>query len=571
MNERTVALDVADEHAAISKAWEQVNPEDLVRALREVPSKTRGRMLSKLKTPSSKVTSITARLLLTNLARATHQDRFRAADTITGSVVDNLGETADKATSMQDLADAVTAEARTSGQSIVVLAAVFGLVGDADRFAAVMAACRKAGYLGPELAALADSLLHAIKPGLASKAAEVAAPQVELSEHEPLEKVWEKAVASTGRLADDIGAGRLPADSDLEVLAQYAHVLSSQAERFEVETRVAAVQEAATRAEIDAAMADLADQLRRLAGPEDVSAGLSAVHAAADRVSTDRALADRLSRFLEVVSGSDNATRFQLARDLRGQPEPPSQELLDAAMLGMLRIAEEVQSSPATSEAQPAMSHHREPTPQLRQPQHESPANVDKAHAAVARLAHQADFETDTVSETEPTVGQTVGGEDVAASAVTLGHHPLTQVNGQDVGDARIGVAEPCESAGDAIVADLESAAVASVAATTSEERRDGVAAYGEEQAGAETGALAGAESAAVGEGQSAACDEPHTPGQLVDVDVLTRDKCGLTLANLIEARRFSLAYHLALGLGHDVRAAVLAEAALAEGVRHSA
>ncbi len=78
-------------------------------------------MLSKLKTPTSKVTSLTARLLLTNLARGTHQDRLRAADIIAGPVADELGERADKATSMHELTDVVVVEAKTSGQSIVSL------------------------------------------------------------------------------------------------------------------------------------------------------------------------------------------------------------------------------------------------------------------------------------------------------------------------------------------------------------------------------------------------------------------------------------------------------------------
>ena len=174
MNEHSAALDLADEHAAISKAWEQVSPEELVRALRQVPSKVRGRMLSTLKTPTSKVTSLTARLLVTNLARATHRDRLRAADTIAGQAADELGESADKATSLEELTDAVLVEAKTSGQSIVVLAAVCGLVGETDRFAPVMAACRDVGYLGPELTTLADSLVEVAEARLASNAAKAA-------------------------------------------------------------------------------------------------------------------------------------------------------------------------------------------------------------------------------------------------------------------------------------------------------------------------------------------------------------------------------------------------------------
>jgi len=552
MNERTTALDLTDEHAVISKAWEQVNPEDLVRAMRDVPSKARGRMLSKLKTPSSKVTSLTARLLLTNLARGTRQDRFRAADTIAGPVADNLSESADKATSPQELTDAVVMAAENSGKSIVALAAVYGLVGDADRFASVMTACRDVGYFGPELAAVAD----AAEARLASKTAEVGTPEPEIRE-EPLEKVWERAVAANSRLSDDIGAGRLPADNDLKVLARYADLLSSEAERFGVQATVVAVGESAKRAELDAALAGLADQLRRLAGPEDVTPGLAAVHAAADEVSIDPALADRLGRFLEVVSGSDNAARFQLARALRGQPEPPSQELLDAAMLGMLHIAERVQNSDVSPETEPVTPAEREPTAKSGQAQHETLLGVDAASAARAPFTSHPDVEAEPVTEK-------VGDE----SAVTPASEQSAQVDGQDAVIETVAVAEAGGQAAGAFTDDLESAAAPPMVATALGEVRDDEPEVGEEQAAITTEAES---PLAVQREPTDGNETPRSPQVVGANEVSTGEECARALAQLINSRRFSLAYHLALALGQDVRAAVLAEAALAEGVRRSA
>jgi len=565
MNERSAALDLADDHAVISKAWEQVSPEELVRALRLVPSKVRGRMLSKLKTPTSKVTSLTARLLLTNLARGTHQDRLRAADIITGPVADELGERADKATSMHELTDVVVVEAKTSGQSIVVLAAVCGLLGETDRFAPMMAACRDVGYLGPELAGLADSLRKVAEARLSSKAAEAAASELETSGPEPLEKVWEQAVAATGRLSEDIGAGRLPADNDLKLLSQYTDVLSSEAERFRVEATVAAVREATTRAERDAV---LADQLRRLAGPEDVTAGLAAVHAAADQVSVDQTIADRLGRFLEVVSGSDNAARFHLARALRGQPGPPSQELLDAAMLGMLHIAEQVQSSHVTSESEPVPPAEAEPVAKPRDARPKAPLDIGNASPARAPFTGRPDVEAEPAAEMAPAVGETLAGEAVAEPAVTSAPEQRAQRNTQDTDGETVAVAD----AGAPAVEDLESAAVPPTVATARGEVRASQAEVDENQGAitAKTPTEAGSPPAV--EAEQAAGGQKQRQVEVLDAsEVLAREECSRALTQLISGQRFSLAYHLARALGQDLRAAVLAEAALAEGVRRSA
>jgi hypothetical protein len=568
MNEHSAALGPADEHAAISKAWEQVSPEELVRALRQVPSKVRGRMLSTLKTPASKVTSLTARLLVTNLARATHRDRLRAADTIAGQAADELGESADKATSLEELTDAVLVEAKTSGQSIVVLAAVCGLVGETDRFAPVIIACRDAGYLGPELITLADSLVEVAEARLASNAAKAATSGLETSEHEPLENVWERAVAATGRLTEDIGAGRLPADSDLDLLWQYTDVLSSEAERFGVGATVAAIREAATRAEQDAALAGLADQLRRLAGPEDITAGLAAVHAAANQVSVDRTIADRLRRFLEVVSGSDNEARFQLARTLRGQPEPPSQDLLDAAMLGMLHIAEEIQDGHVTRETKPIPPAEAEGTAKPGKAQRVVPLDVGNASQVRPPFTGHSDVEPDPVAETAHDVGETLDGDTVAERSVTSAPEQLAQENGQDADSEVFAVV----GAGVPTADDLESSPAPLALTAGPGEVQDRQAAVNKGQTATTTRAPTEAEPPSAVEAEPAAGDETQRSLEVLDAcEVLTREECSRALTRLISDRRFSLAYHLARALGQDVRAAVLGEAALAEGVRHSA
>ena len=73
-------------------------------------------------------------------------------------------------------------------------------------------------------------------------------------------------------------------------------------------------------------------------------------------------------------------------------------------------------------------------------------------------------------------------------------------------------------------------------------------------------------------ETEPAAGDEKQRQVEVLDAsEVLTREECSQALTQLISGQRFSLAYHLARALGQDLRAAVLAEAALAEGVRRSA
>ena len=389
-----------------------------------------------------------------------------------------------------------------------------------------------------------------------------------MSEHEPLENVWERAVAATDRLSEDIGAGRLPAVSDLDLLSHYTDLLSSEAERVGVEATVAAIREAATRAKQDAALAGLADQLRRLAGPEDVTAGLAAVHAAADQVSVDRTIADRLSRFLEVVSGSDNAARFQLARTLRGQPEPPSQELLDAAMLGMLHIAEEIQNSHVTPETEPVPPVVAERAVKPGQAQREVPLDIGNASQARPPFTDHPDVEPEPVAETSPTIGEPLDGETVAEHAVTSALEQPAHGDEQDADSETVAVV----GAGALTADDLESAPGPLTVTAAPGEVQDHQAEVGEEQAVTTAGAPTEAEPSPAVEAEPAAAAETQRSVEVLDAcEVLTREECSRALIQLISDRRFSLAYHLARALGQDVRAAVLGEAALAEGVRHSA
>ena len=534
MNELTDSLDLTTEHTAVTKAWEQVIPEELAKALRAVPAKIRGRMLSRLKTPSSKLTSLTARMLVTNLGRGTHLDRYRAGETITGPVIKTLGEITDEAVDLGEIIDAVAEEAAKWGPSIVVVAAVCGLVNETERFAPVIVACRDAGFLGPELTGMADNLADAAAAHLAGNAGTAVSDEPgEVSDEEPLEKAWEKAVAAAGRISDEVGAGRLPGEADLALVTHYAALLTDKADRFSVEATLAAVSAAATRAEADAATEALASRLRRLAGPPNVAFALSDLYAAVDQLPSDRVLAERLGRFVDVVSGSDNTVRLALAGELRGQPAPPSQELLDAAMLGMLHFADE--DRPAGS--QPAGGRS------------DTDGEDTTATAGPARQESLLDVQAASAPGT-----LFRGHPDVDSGPAEPETPPIDRTASTPLGDAGLERPERPGPAGDeATPADADS--------PPSESAANG----GEVEVAepAPTGAVAGP-AELIGD------EDDYSGPEEEESETPTGEECAQTLARLVAGRRFSLAHHLSQAIGQDLRAAVLSEAALAEGVRRS-
>lgn len=554
MSEGTAAIDSAAEHAVITKAWEQVNPEELVRAMRNVNPKVRGRMLSRLKTPSSKLTILTGRLLLTNLARAAHTDRLRAAETIARPVADTLGDLSDGVASLAELTEELTAEAKTSGPSIVVLATAWGVIADTPRYTRLLVACRDAGYLGPELARMADTLANAAARR-AANAEEGVDDEDDVFGDEPLAELWERAAEATGRLADDIRAGRLPNDADVGLVSHYASSLSSEADRFGVEATVSAVGEAATRAELEAV---LADRLRRLAGPEDVAAGLAAIHAAAEQVSADRVLAERLSRFLDVVSGSDNAARLRLARTLRGQPEPPSQEVLDAAMLGMLHFAATaVDTKPGERAVAPDEQGEELTSGQARQDSLLDERNASGAGTLFSQCLEVKGVDVETLAaveeatDTEPEVEP----RSMAASALAAGP------GGAEIAGELVDASAPERQIAEASTEQPGEIAAAPTGGTHP--------AKAEENAAEASGeGMLSAKPPGSGPKQETPVEAVDRPADGLARETLSERECASTLARLVADRRFSLGHHLAQALGQDVRAAVLAEAALAEAVR---
>ncbi|MBV9662170.1 MAG: hypothetical protein JO337_13530, partial [Acidimicrobiales bacterium] len=272
MSDLSDGIGLTLEHAAMARAWEQVNPEELVDALRAMPAKVRNRLLSSLKTPSAKVTPISARLLATNLARASYQDRFRAADIITTPVTDTLGDEVDKVSNRQEACDVVAEVARSWGPTIVVLTAVCGVITDPDRYAAVLVACADAGYLTGELADIAGMVTDVADERLAANASSL---QATMGAEASLEDIWQGAVQAAVRLSADVAGGVLPDEDDIATVERYAARLAVEAAGYGVEPTVRAVGTAEVRAELDAAVADLASRLGRLTGPDDVADALA--------------------------------------------------------------------------------------------------------------------------------------------------------------------------------------------------------------------------------------------------------------------------------------------------------
>lgn len=558
MTNLSAGIDLTLEHTAMARAWEQVNPEELVDALRAMPAKVRNRLLSRLKTPSAKVTVISARLLATNLARASYQDRFRAADTITSPVIDTLGEQVDKASNREEARAEVVEVAGTWGASIVVLAAVCGLITDADRFAPVLLACADAGHLSGELADIAAVISEAAETRLAANAASADVAADEPDEGEPLERLWEQAVEAVGRVSADLTGRGLPDVDDIGAIERYAARLVAEAERYGVEPTVSAVGIAEVRAELDAALADLASRLRRLTGPTDVADALVEVHEAAGRLAGDSVLAKRLGRFLDVVTGDDGLARLKLAGELRAEPSPPAGSLLDAAMIGLLHLAPE---GAAPRQPEPINDAEPESVGRASQP---SLLDADTASSAGTLFVGHPHAGTGPVPETAPVARPTESAPDdiltEAPAAPADGAVPEEQVEepaeepAEDAAldAASVPVDEPSGPGGNA--ATVEAPISAEVSGET------GVSAVNHVFEPQIRVASASETAAAPASAAPEPVAGPPSP-----------EECNETLARMIAGRRFSLAHHLAAALGHDLRAEVLAEAVLAHTVRRSA
>lgn len=577
MNDRDEAFGAAAQHNAISAAWEQVDADELVAVLRNMPSKLRNRMLSRLKTPASRVTPLTARLLLTNLARGNHANRFRAADTMVHPLVDAIADQAGGRAPA--LRSELEEHAEGWGRSIVVLAAVCGLVGDFDRFAGVLAACAELGWLSGELGALAGPV--------AAYAAEHT--QADDGEAEPLEQLWEEAKTAAVRVATDVVAGELPDPDDLTRITTYAETLAAEADVWDATPTVDAVAAAAADGERAAALDRLAERLRRLVGTDALGDDIAEVRAAAERLGDDPELAERLDRFLTLVDAADPAERFSLSRELAGAPRPPSEQLRDAAMVGLLSIAED-----AAAEADQAPAGVQQTLLEATDAAGAGTLFAGHSEAEAAGPLAEADQQPgDDVHGTDAMGGHgadAAGGQGADVGDPVDDGHPdaarsVTLTDGSDVlgGDGDHGTdATPPPAAGAAAVIDGETPAAGPAPGDDSPAAADGVVA-GDVQVGADpataddqggTGDVAPAAEArdgVAGARPAVAADAQVSEAAPTETAPDDEEECTTTLAALVAARRFSLAHHLAAALGQDVRAELFAEAALAEGVRRSA
>ncbi len=552
MTENDSGLGPDIEHAAISRAWEQVDSDDLMKALRKMPSKVRGRMLSQLKTPSSKITNMTARLLATNLARSRHQDRYRAADTLAGPLVDSLGDTADEVADLAALRQAIEEKAETWGRSIVVLAAVAGVVNETERFAPVLVACAEAGWLAGTLDELAATLADPAAQRLAERASEEGAD-------DKLEEVWERAGYAAVRVASAVNDGAVPKQDDLDVVDHYIARLTAEAERYQVEPTVAAVGAAVSRAELDAAVADLASRLMLLSGPDELAGELAEVRDAAAMLGDDAALVERLGRFLEVVSGQNPIVRLKLAGELRTQPSPPAGALLDAAMIGLLKMSDShsgatVITGPTAVPAAGDTKHAAVPASEATENAAglaDSDSGPDGAEPS-AESGEPRARTGETPSVTEPAEPGPAAAEhsdpEPPHRSERVGPRQRPATNAVDVGD---------QPPLDVAAATAEAPPAARQVRATAVEDTDDTATVEVVPAGP------------VGSGGTT--EEPAGDSAASTPEAPDGDECAHTLARLIAGRRYSLAAHLANALGQELRAEILAEAALAEGVRRAA
>jgi hypothetical protein len=352
-----------DNANALARSWQHVEREELAALLRSMPSKPRNRLLSANRTPSSKVSGTTARLLVTNVARRGPRERLRVASVITDPLVLDAGDAVEDAAhhgdaAMASLVKFVTEQAADYGSTVVVLAAIVGTYSEPERLVPFFVACGRAGLLPAELETVSDALTPTAEELLAAAGADVADADRTLTAR------WQAAIAAAGRVRALVGDGTVPNADDLATIDAYARVLLVEAERLGVASTVEAIEAAL-------AAGDRITALRGLAGPDALGDDIAQLRAATDRTSADTALADRLACFARLVAESDPMARFALAGELRQlhrRPPPASSTPLSPGCSPSRRplttLATPVQGanpSTALSTARSAMSPSRTP------------------------------------------------------------------------------------------------------------------------------------------------------------------------------------------------------------------
>jgi hypothetical protein len=521
-----------DSVKAMQAAWRQVNHEELAAILREIPQKLRNQMFSAARVPSSKITNVTARLLVTNLSRKRTADEFRVARTITGPIARRASDVLDEAlVAGADVLDEMKAfvneHSGTPGASIVVLGAVAYAYAEPERFATLFVGCQRAGVLTDALAGAADQIGPMI-PRLVEELLEtelepagrvedregaggdssLAGREVASDELDILETKWHSARVASGRVYARVRGGAVPDERDREMVETYSAALVASAEAHGAEATMKGV--------TTAIEAEQHGPLDGLAGPEYLAGAIEDVKEAQRFTYEDSDLNGRLSAFHEILTTSDALEKVELAGLLRGSEKPPASELLDAALAGLLSLEPTgVENQAETGRAEAALAGPSEVLEEIPLP----------SDAAVLPPS----------GSKRPAPTETVASEDEAAV---------------DVGDIKTS-----EAGSEAVASEPEDAPDLESEMPT------------EEAQGAEPAvAKALPESEPALEKAALTADEFDRPAvseaQLSDEDV------SAILCKLVADHRFGLAHHLAFAAGQDYHAEILKECALAHGVR---
>ena len=324
---RARIIDVLTRNSVAAAAW-RIEPGDLLELLRAMDPKTRNRFLSYHRMPSSKLSTATARLMATNVAR--RGTRVKAASTVASPVMDAAIAAVDYASNQTDPAAAlvagVTDVVDKFSAGAVRLAAVAVSYEDPIRMIPWFVACWRAGLFeddtlqasAQELADLADELLLA-----AGRERDLAAPDPQTADAD-LVQTWQAAKSSADQAVIDLGEGRPVAVDDLSTFARYNEILSQEAARFGTAEIVSEVFAAEARS---AVAESVGDDLARLIGPDAFTADIRAMVDALGQSPDDAELAQRLALFCQLVSEQDAMNRLQLAGELRRLPSPPSAAL----------------------------------------------------------------------------------------------------------------------------------------------------------------------------------------------------------------------------------------------------
>ncbi|HVM26572.1 MAG TPA: hypothetical protein VM433_02755 [Mycobacteriales bacterium] len=528
-------LTVLEEQHALAIAWNRTDPAELAGLLRSMPPKQRNRVLSAHRTPSSKVSATTARLLVTNVNRAGPSERRRAASYICQPVVADLGVIVhDAAVCGEDAADVLgdllENLASDVGPTVVTLAAVVGCLAEPDRIAPVVAAAVRLGFTDTDVAgavagifAAADELFaeHVARHGDLADDGVAAA--------DDLVTLWAAARDAAGRVRDVVGAGELPDPDDLAAVSRYGQELAGLAQRLSVEPAVPAVLDALEAAATEDAHAAAVQKLRGLRGPAQLADEIVEVVDAVER-GVDAGTAGRLARLADLLDDGDPMVRFEIAAQLRGEPSPPAPALVDAALAGVLELADVSELPDA-----PEVPHVDEPAAEGIDTDADTDSDADDVGASAEPVGESSDGTSppgedapdveapsgeSTPGPAEPAEAVTAVGSGGDAQTVVVDHGQPSDEDGEPDQAPDADPVMPHGKAGEAAGSDLA-------------DQRDKVPA------------------------DAAASDGKSDDGTV-----------NVVFDEVVAASRFSLAHHLAAVVGHDHRAGILAEAALAHAVR---